>query len=89
MDFSEALLKIKKGNLVSRSEDSYIRMSKIRICSEGEKTKGRCNDDSNFIDHICFKKFTILNSDEQELIEEKDWRPNANDMLAEDWEVIQ
>ena len=89
MDFSEALLKIKKGNLVSRSEDSYIRMSKIRICSEGEKTKGRCNDDSNFIDHICFKKFTIPNSDGQELIEERDWRPNADDMLAEDWEVIQ
>lgn len=89
MDFSEALLEIKKGNLVTRSEDSYIIMSKIRICSEGEKNKGRCNDDSNFIDYVCFKKLTKFNEGNQSLIEERDWRPNADDMLSEDWEVIQ
>jgi len=78
MDFSEALKKIKKGEVLARKgwgENVFIFMFRF-------EEKGSLKTDPNAIR----KSFICLNSPSCDLLP---WNITQNDILAEDWAVIE
>lgn len=82
MDFSEALIELKKGSKICRSDWNRKGMWLILICYEDTKYYDEETDNTySFLPAIAMK--TV---DDKFLI---GWLASQTDILAEDWEIYE